>query len=261
MEGKIEEDAQAIGSLPAQLRYVYMHLQKAAKINMTTFYELEVKKDSPNPYRLLERLNILYGERNRRQKAIQSLHSIRQRDNETFIAFYPRFEREIANADAEGKKKDTYEEFAQRCEKISNDMELFGQWAKVRSSRSAQTTNTETSHRDMEWEPTPSVPTSTQVNSTRTRNNKDGYPSKRPEDQVLIGKRAKWVDQGEINARIRENHCLRCGRDGCRVSTCPLAAPIRPKQSTHVSTAVSPRPTITQAMVEEDDSTEEDASQ
>jgi hypothetical protein len=36
MEGKIEEDAPAIGSLKAQLRYIFMRLEGAAKTNVTT---------------------------------------------------------------------------------------------------------------------------------------------------------------------------------------------------------------------------------
>ncbi|KAI1506791.1 Retrotransposon gag protein [Pyrenophora tritici-repentis] len=97
MEGKIEEDAQAIGSLKAQLRYVYMRLDGAAKTNVTTYYEIQVKEESPNPFKLLDRLELLYGERNRKEKAIQNLYSIRQKDDETFISFYPRFEKEIVN--------------------------------------------------------------------------------------------------------------------------------------------------------------------
>ncbi|KAA8622173.1 Retrotransposon gag protein [Pyrenophora tritici-repentis] len=68
MEGKIEEDAQAIGSLKAQLRYVYMRLDGAAKTNVTTYYEIQVKEESPNPFKLLDRLELLYGERNRRRR-------------------------------------------------------------------------------------------------------------------------------------------------------------------------------------------------
>jgi hypothetical protein len=91
MEGKIKEDSQAIGSLKAQLRYIYMRLEGSAKTSGTTYYEMLLRQESPNPYRLLDRLEILYGERNRKQKAIQNLHSIRQREDETFISFYPRF--------------------------------------------------------------------------------------------------------------------------------------------------------------------------
>jgi hypothetical protein len=70
MEGKIEEDALAIGSLRAQLRYIFMRLEGVAKTNVTTFYEMQLRQESPDPCRLLERLDILYRERNRKQKAI-----------------------------------------------------------------------------------------------------------------------------------------------------------------------------------------------
>ncbi|KAI1508015.1 Retrotransposon gag protein [Pyrenophora tritici-repentis] len=245
MEGKIEEDAQAIGSLKAQLRYVYMRLDGAAKTNVTTYYEIQVKEESPNPFKLLDRLELLYGERNRKEKAIQNLYSIRQKDDETFISFYPRFEKEMANADAEswpehtkisylrnalsGRIKDrlvgtsgtetsTYARFAQKCVDLSNDMELFGQWTKTtrrygsRTAENAPTyeppaksnnaTLTAASPEDMmEWEPT--QPTTTQVNAVglRGKTNMNGYPSRRPEDRELIGKRAKWVNQEEIDAR------------------------------------------------------------
>ena len=79
-----------------------MRLDGAAKTSVTTFYEMQLRQESPDPYSLLERLDILYGERNRKQKAIQNLHAIRQREDETFISFYPRFKKEIANAEAEG---------------------------------------------------------------------------------------------------------------------------------------------------------------
>jgi hypothetical protein len=77
IEGKIEEDAPAIGSLKAQLRYIFMRLEGAAKTSITTFYKLQLREDSPNPSQLLERLELLYGELNRKQKAIQYLQSLR----------------------------------------------------------------------------------------------------------------------------------------------------------------------------------------
>jgi hypothetical protein len=44
MEGKIEENAEAIGSEKSQLRYIYAKLEKIAKTNIITFYELELRK-------------------------------------------------------------------------------------------------------------------------------------------------------------------------------------------------------------------------
>jgi len=289
MEGKIEEDALAIGSLRAQLRYIFMRLEGAAKTNVTTFYEMQLRQEAPSPHSLLERLDILYGERNRKQKAIQNLHSIRQREDETFISFYPRFEKEIANADAEGwdddakisylrnalssKMRDnlvgcsgsetnTYNGFAQKCVDVSNDMELYGQWTKrgAGNSYTAGPTRVPTpittpdvkaaahiNYEDMmEWEPT-----TTQMNAFGLygKGNTKGYPSTRPEDRELLGKRAKWVIQEEINARRREQRCLRCGRNNCRIATCPLAAAVRPKA---ISTMTARSTVVTEAAVDED---------
>ncbi|KAM4062172.1 reverse transcriptase (RNA-dependent DNA polymerase) [Hirsutella rhossiliensis] len=108
----------------------------------------------------------------------------------------------------------------------------------------------------MEWEPT--LQASAKVNAARTRSDKNtyGYQSKRPEDQALLGKRAQWVDQAEMDARYREGRCLRCGRDNCRIERCPLAAPIRPANTTRRTqvNAVTPsRPAVTKAEIAEDD--------
>ena len=155
VEGKVEEDAAAIGNAKSQLRYIYSRLEGPAKTNITTFYELELKKSKPDPQALLNRLDVLYGERNRKDKAIQALYNIRQRKDEPFTAFYLRFEKEIANAEAEywedsskisylrnaihpklkahiigcsQKELESYLSFSTKCEEISNQMELFGQW-------------------------------------------------------------------------------------------------------------------------------------
>ncbi|EDU49780.1 predicted protein [Pyrenophora tritici-repentis Pt-1C-BFP] len=270
-----------------------MHLEGAAKTNVTTFYETQLRQDLPNPCQLLERLELLYGERNRKQKAIQNLHSIRQREDETFISFYPRFEKEIANANAEGwdddakisylrnalsnkmrdrlvglsgSDTDTYAGFVQRCVDVSNDMELYGQWTKKKVAGSGYTAGYTlppapmttvdanvagySNHQDMmEWEPT--QPATTQVNAVglRGKANINGFPSKRPEDQELLGKRAKWVNQEEIDARRQGRRCLRCGRNNCRIATCPLAAALRP---TYVGVKTAKSTVVTKAAVEED---------
>jgi hypothetical protein len=70
IEGKIEEDALAIRSLRAQLRYIFMRFKGAAKTNVTTFYKIQLRQELLSPYSLLKRLDILYRERNRKQKAI-----------------------------------------------------------------------------------------------------------------------------------------------------------------------------------------------
>jgi hypothetical protein len=87
------------------------------------------------------------------------LSKISQEETEPFTSFYPRFEKEIANAQAENwpnnskisylqnalndkmkaalisistSKIDTYIKLAGKCEKFSNRMDLFGQWKRNR---------------------------------------------------------------------------------------------------------------------------------
>lgn len=285
MEGKIEEDAAAIGNKKSQLRYIFSRLEGAARTNITTFYEMELRREEPNPQALIDRLDILYGERNRKEKAIQALHTIRQKEDESFMAFYPRFEKEIANAEAEAwedsskisylrnalhpklkahligcsmSEMKTYVAFATKCEEISNQMELFGEWKGPIRSRShwrdgpdqhqLEPQNTVPREDMMEWEPTPTI----QVRTARTERNVNGYPSKRLEDQALLGKRAKWVDKSEIDSRRVQGRCLRCGRDGCRIQRCPLAAALPPVAQSNVNASIK-RARVTEAAIEENE--------
>jgi hypothetical protein len=101
MEDKVNKDALAIRSLGAQLRCIFMCLEGVAKTNITMFYEIQLKQELPDPYRLLVRLDILYGECNRKPKAIQNLYSICQQEDISFVSFYSCFKKEIANSDAE----------------------------------------------------------------------------------------------------------------------------------------------------------------
>jgi hypothetical protein len=60
----------------------------------------------------------------------------------------------------------------------------------------------------MEWKPTEQE--STKINAIRrSPANVNGYPFKRPENQALKGKKAKWVEKSEINKRRIKKRCLR----------------------------------------------------
>lgn len=291
MENKIEEDAAAIGNSKSKFRYIYASLEGSAKTNVTTYYEAQVKNPNPNPLELIWRLDLLYGERNREAKAVQALHQIKQADNESFASFYPKFEKEISNADAEdwpNKSKISYLRnalnermkaamvgnsggiveylpFVTKCEELSNEMELYGQWRNGRRKDITTLSATQSKHTTpaangmsredmMEWDPTPA--SATQINVAKSTSYKDrnvnGYPSKRPEDQPLLGKRAKWCSREEYATRKQEQRCLRCGRTHCRIDRCPLAAAINP-DSSRVNT-LKPEPVVvTEAVFEDDD--------
>jgi hypothetical protein len=100
----------------------------------------------------------------------------------------------------------------------------------------------------MKWEPTEQK--STKINAIR-RNpaNVNGYPSKRPKNQALKGKKAKWVKKSKINKRRIKGKYLRYGRDNCRIDCCPLAAAIPPVYQTKNTSFIS-RAKITEAAIE-----------
>lgn len=300
-EGKLRVDKDALGDAEGHFMYVFMSLEGKAKDNVTTFVEMQIDKRTFDVAELLNRLELLYGERDRKQKATRNLHLIKQGENEPFASFYPRFEREIANANAEYWPDDSkisylqealndkmkgaligsdpsvissYAGLATRCDSLSSQMELLGQWKKPRNSVRETNSHNDNSNGNqaaqkqpapkvadrredmMEWEPTPQ--TSSHINAARTRSGRNihGFQSRRPEDQALLGKRAKWVDKGEMDARYREGRCLRCGRDSCRVDRCPLAAPIRPTNAagpTQINAVTPSRPVVTKAEIVEDD--------
>jgi hypothetical protein len=47
----------------------------------------------------------------------------------------------------------------------------------------------------------------------------------------LLNKRAKWVDYKKMNARKKENRCLRYGRSNYRIITCFLTMAINPARN------------------------------
>ncbi len=82
----------------------------------------------------------------------------------------------------------------------------------------------------MDWEPTHAAKGVTQ------------------KDQHLRGKRAKWVDQGEMEKRRSEGRCFRYGRTECRRDRYPLKPTRRPQTEAKKAKA---KPVI-EASLEED---------
>jgi len=109
---------------------------------------------------------MLYGERDRKPKAINNLHNLKQGEDEPFATFYPKFETEIANGNAENWPDDskiaylqnalnesmkaqlvsapsaeisTYIGFARKCDELSSRMDILGQWKKRKSGRGSAT--------------------------------------------------------------------------------------------------------------------------
>jgi hypothetical protein len=257
MENKLAEDAESIGDTSSQFRYVFSRLEKTAWKNMATF--VRESGNRRRPAELVEYLDRVYGDPNLTARAAQRLQTLRQGEKVSFPKFLPLLEKEFADAGALAWPNDTkrsillaslnrtmktqlmhrgipddFNDIITRLHQISTDIDLLemdkNHEQGRRPPRSAHQTPgaTEEIYDSMDW-----TPTTVRANATTPRGlpNPNGYQSTRPEDQDLIGKRAKWVSQEEMDKRRNENRCLRCGRHGCRLLQCPLLPAINPNRN------------------------------
>lgn len=263
IENKLLLDADALGDEQACLLYVYSRLEGNASKNTVAF--MRHRRADGTASDLIQYLENIYGDPNIKKRATQRLREIRQGPKQSFATFLPTFEKEFADSGAmswpEDAKvsiltgslnlttrtalsyRDAPDNFADLIlllRRIDTDLDLlsseskratYGHERKITRPRSPVPDR-------MDWTPTPNVT----VASAQTRK----------EDQWLVGKRAKWVGEEELERRRREGRCYRCGRDGCNVGSCPLKPARRPR-----SGSPHQRPRVTTAMIEEDPPSEQ----
>lgn len=280
MENKLYIDSPALGNPTAQFLYIYSRLEGNALKNVTTY--VKQNRENGNPSAFLEYLHTLYGDANAASRAANRLHKLRQGDKQPFAKFLPMLEKELADAGAlewpdEAKKPilisalnqqmstalvnrgipGTFMDIIRRLHEISADMDIISLQNNNRPFKQPIRSFSKATHNEPIYEPMDWT-SSTNVHAFNSRGppNPDGFASMRPEDQNLIGKRAKWVTPEVLAKRKEENRCLRCGRDHCRIITCPLKMAKRPEGPTpharsHHTTAR--RALITEAQFEEDE--------
>ena len=88
-----------LGPLTDQFAYIYSRLEKTPQNMTIAFVERGGADGSYNPQAYLRYLSDCYGDPNTQQRAIERLRTLRQRENESFGAFLPRFEKELADSD------------------------------------------------------------------------------------------------------------------------------------------------------------------
>lgn len=272
MQNKLFVDGEVIGGHRDQFAYIYSRLERIPQ-NMTIAYVEKGGSDgfySPDQY--FKYLYACYGDPNAQARAVDRLRTMKQRNEESFATFLPRFEKELADSGGaewtdsvrinylEGalnhKLRDRlisiselptdYSDYVRTLQMIGSrldSLELSNrQNARRRTgdqsfNRPKASTTTDTND-EMDWEPT-------KVNRTAQSNN----------DDHLRGKTAKWVDQTELDKRKNEGRCYRCGRLNCRIPICPLKPaqrPARPPTSTRSPTSTTRVQKVNQALIEED---------
>lgn len=280
MENKLYIDSPALGNPTAQFLYIYSRLEGNALKNVTTY--VKQNREKGDPLAFLEYLHTLYGDANSAFRAANRLHKLKQGERQPFAKFLPLLEKEFADAGAlewpdEAKKPilisslnqqmstalvnrgipGTFMGIIHRLHEISTDMDIINLQSSNRPFKQPAFSLSKAKHNEPIYEPMDWT-SSTNVNAFNSRGppNPDGFASTRLEDQMLVGKRAKWVTPEILSKRREENRCLRCGRDNCRVATCPLKMAKRPGTPASHSLShrtMAKRAIVTEAQFEEDD--------
>ena len=285
MEGKLETDGLAIGTKRDQFAYVFTRLTDVPQAMSAAYYDHSKQTGATDPLRFLSYLSSCYLDPNLSQKALSRLGSMTQGDKESFASFLPKFEKELADADGAGwtaavkisylkkalngeMRKELkgqlnmpteYHPYVRALQDLGANLDEFRGFSQRRApwqpgQKGTQTrTKTPPPHNSsprlpspdaMDWEPT-------KISRAVQRQNKE-----------LAGKRAKWVDEKEMALRRREQRCLRCGRDGCWASECPLLPPRRPdpRPQAHVKRSRPRLPKVEDLVDTDDDSSVQTAT-
>jgi hypothetical protein len=137
---------------------------------------------------------------------------------------------ELAKAIVAAPEPDTYEELCQQLHRVSHQLaslnkrtptsRQIGRQSQTGSYTATPASNTTPKSDAMDWEPTPNK------------------------------RRAKWVPKVELDKRMRDNRCRRCGASGHFINNCPYDPPRPP---TSLPKAANAKITGPELEVEEED--------
>jgi hypothetical protein len=243
---KIKTDGKAMGSEMDQLRYIFARLRSNARNMCLAFVRAKEEDESGSGAQLLDYLACTYSDPNRQKKALNNIYSIKQKTNESFARFLPRFETELANAGAlsfndtikisllENAVSQSMQErlvsvypvpteynaFTSLLQTIGSRLDaLQTPWKERSQTRSTQDTNAD----KMDWEPTRTLAAQPLANTNR---------------------RAKWVSMEEIQRRRSNRLCIRCGASGHMISSCQYAPARRPSPAVVATTKLAEEPQL-----------------
>ncbi|KAJ6436286.1 retrovirus polyprotein [Purpureocillium lavendulum] len=98
MESKLRVDGPALGGSADRFVYISARLDQTPQGMAAAFFEKGGADGSHDPGQFMEYLASCYGDPNIKQRALSRLETMRQGDRETFAAFLPKFERELADS-------------------------------------------------------------------------------------------------------------------------------------------------------------------
>ena len=98
MQAKLALDYAAFGSDHETFAYVYTRLEGTAQNMAAAYFEQGVQQGTRTAVQFLEYLNQRYGDPNATARALDRLRNLRQKPGESFMSFFPKFEKELADS-------------------------------------------------------------------------------------------------------------------------------------------------------------------
>ncbi len=102
MRAKLILDRDAFASEGELFAYIYARLEGTAQNMSAAYFEQGGPDGTQSPEHFLDYLNRRYGDPNAKSRALDRLRSLRQRPDESFATFFPKFEKELADSGGGG---------------------------------------------------------------------------------------------------------------------------------------------------------------
>lgn len=247
-ESKIRIDGAAIGSQMDQLDYVHSRLRKGAANMVRAYVEQRREAGHGDARGLIEYMEGIYGDPDKVDRALSQLHRLRQRADEPFFAFLPRFETLLSEAGGSGFPSivqiaylresineemsraliglvlpKEYGEYAARLQDVGSQLVRHARYTQKKKTPASNVssngnTNAQSQGEPMDWEP---------VKTTKGRRWPNNCGCK-GSDHTCGRRRARWVTVEALEYRRNNGLCLRCGNGDHVIKDCRFLAAKRP---------------------------------
>lgn len=98
MRAKLSLDREAFRCDEELFAYIYARLEGTAQNMAAAYFEQGGSNGSRSPDQFLDYLNRRYGDPNAKSRALDRLRALRQKPDESFATFFPKFEKELADS-------------------------------------------------------------------------------------------------------------------------------------------------------------------
>ena len=227
LQNKLETDGDVIGSRMNQFRYVAARLEHDGLKLALTYITQNRASPTASGMALLEYLDTIFGDKHKKQRATEALRTIRQKSQEPFATFLPRFEKVLADAGGMNWPDDVKRSYLDgsltfELRRLVVTMPAVAEYSAYVSELLRLS---DLYRATMRHAPKESVPAPSQRSELM-----DWEPTRATSATTGQRKRARWVSDEVLDERRETGSCMRCGKTGHFIKDCTLLPPIRPQQ-------------------------------